>query len=48
MNNLIKILSGIGLLIGIFLVINQGDSTSKLVNTISSNSIRGIKVLQGR
>lgn len=46
--NLGKVLAGIGLLIGIFLVINGGDSTVKIIQTIATNSVDGIKTLQGR
>ena len=46
--NLGKVLAGIGMLIGMFLVINGGDATVKIIQTIASNSVSGIKTLQGR
>jgi hypothetical protein len=43
-----KIVGGIGLLIGIFLLVSNADQTAKIIQTISSNSIAGIATLQGR
>lgn len=43
-----KMVAGIGLLIGIYLFISNADSTTKIIQTFASNSIQGIKVLQGR
>lgn len=40
--------AGIGILIGIFLFLNNGRQTTSIINTLGSNSIQGIKVLQGR
>ena len=48
MNTLVKVLSGIGLLIGIYLFLSRSSDTVKIVNTMATNSIAGIKTLQGR
>lgn len=48
MGNIIKILSGIGILIAIYLFLANGTQTVKIINSISSNTIDGIQVLQGR
>lgn len=48
MPNIGKIIAGIGLLIGIYLFVNRADDTSKIINTIATNGISGIKTLQGR
>ena len=41
-------IAGIGLLIGIFLFLNNGSATTSIINSIATNSVSGIKVLQGR
>lgn len=41
-------IAGIGLLIGIFLFLNNGSATTNIINAIAQNSVSGIKVLQGR
>jgi len=43
-----KIIAGIGLLIFVFLVVANSKGTTSVINTIASNSIMGIKTLQGR
>jgi hypothetical protein len=43
-----KIISGIGILIFIFLIVSNYKATTSVINTIGSNSILGIKTLQGR
>ena len=48
MNQIISVLSGIGILIGIYLFLSKGSQTVSIINTIASNSIQGIKTLQGR
>lgn len=48
MSKLTDILAGVGILIGIFLFLNKGDSSVKIIDTIARNSISGIKTLQGR
>jgi hypothetical protein len=46
--NLGKVLAGIGVLIGMYLVISNGANSTKIIQTIASNSVSGIKTLQGR
>lgn len=41
-------IAGIGMLIAIFLFLNNYTGTVKIINSISSNTVAGIKVLQGR
>lgn len=48
MKSVVVILSGIGALIAIFLLLDKGDKTVKIIETIATNSTAGIKVLQGR
>lgn len=48
MRDLVAILSGIGLLIAIFLFLNKGDQTVKIINSMATNSVKGITALQGR
>ena len=46
--NLGKIMAGIGVLIAIYLFTSRAGETAKIIETIASNSIYGIKTLQGR
>lgn len=48
MTKFVGILSGIGVLIAIFLFLNNGTKTVSIINSLASNSIAGIKTLQGR
>lgn len=48
MNNVMNVISGIGVLIAIFLFLNNYKATTSIINTIGSNAINGIQVLQGR
>jgi hypothetical protein len=48
MGTLAKVLAGVGTLIGMYLILSRADETAKIIQTISSNSTAGIKVLQGR
>ena len=48
MNQLASILGGIGVLIAIYLFLSNADDTAKIINSVASNSINGIQVLQGR
>ena len=47
-NKVVEIVSGIFVLIAIFLFLNNSRATSSIVSTIAANSIRGIAVLQGK
>jgi hypothetical protein len=48
LNSLVKILSGIGLLIGLGILIWNYRGAVAIVDTLGKNSISGIKTLQGR
>jgi len=48
MGNVYKIITGIGLLIFVYLLLANGTATTGVISTIASNSINGIKTLQGR
>lgn len=48
MGTLSKVLGGIGVLIAIFLVLNNASASVKVVDVIGKNAINGISVLQGR
>lgn len=46
--DIVTILSGIGVLIGIYLFLARGDQTAKIIAVIAENTTAGIKTLQGR
>jgi hypothetical protein len=48
MKQFIKIVSGIGILIAIYLFLSKGTTTASIINSIASNTVAGIKTLQGR
>ena len=48
MATLTKVLSGIGMLILVFLFLDNKNATVSIVNALGTNSIKGIKALQGR
>ena len=48
MKDVVAILTGIGLLIMIYLFLANGDQTVKIFGTIAQNTTAGIKTLQGR
>lgn len=48
MRDLGNILTGIGILIAIFLFLSHGNTTVSIIQTLAQNSIAGIKTLQGR
>jgi hypothetical protein len=48
MSKLLSVLAGVGTLIGIYLFLANGKETTSIINTLGSNSISGIKTLQGR
>lgn len=47
-SKLVQILSGIGILIGIYLFLSRGKETTSIINAIAYNATQGIKTLQGR
>ena len=48
MGSVYKIIAGIGTLIAVYLFLSNYRATTSIINTIGSNSIKGIQVLQGR
>ena len=48
MNHISRWLAGIGVLIAIYLFLSNADSTAQIINSIASNTVDGIQVLQGR
>jgi len=48
MNKVFDVIAGIGVLIGIYLFLANGKQTTSIISTIATNSISGIKTLQGR
>lgn len=48
MRDIVAILSGIGLLIAIYLFLSRADESVKIINSIASNTTKGISTLQGR
>jgi len=48
MRDVVAIIGGIGILIGMYLVLRNGKEAVNIVDTIAKNSISGIKTLQGR
>lgn len=48
MRQVLTILSGIGLLIMLYLFLSRGQETVAIINAIAQNTVSGIRVLQGR
>lgn len=48
MGKVVSIISGIGLLIGIFLVLNNGKATASIIDSLGTTGTRLTKTLQGR
>jgi hypothetical protein len=48
MSKFVQVLSGIGILIAIYLFLNNGSKTVQIIESLASNSVKGIKALQGR
>lgn len=48
MNSIMSVLSGIGILIGMYLVLSNASAATMIISTVATNSIDGIQVLQGR
>jgi hypothetical protein len=47
MKDVLTIVSGIGVLIGIYLFLRNGDQTIKIIDTLGKNATAGIATLQG-
>lgn len=48
MHTIVKVLTGTGLLIMLYLFLSHGNQTAKIIDSLASNSIKGIATLQGR
>jgi hypothetical protein len=48
MKDLVTVLGGIGLLIGLFLVLNKGKDSVSIIEALGKNATKGIATLQGR
>lgn len=48
MNKVFEVVSGIGILIAVYLFLSNYKATTSIISSLASNSISGIKVLQGR
>ena len=48
MNHISSWIAGIGMLIAVFLILSHANESARIINTISTNAINGIQVLQGR
>lgn len=48
MGGIYKVIAGVGTLIAVYLFLSNYRATTSIINTIGSNSIKGIQVLQGR
>lgn len=48
MNQILAVVTGIFVLIAIFLFLDKGDKTVKIISVLAGNATTGIKTLQGR
>lgn len=48
MSKLVQVLTGIGMLIAIYLFLANGSKTVQIIESLASNGVKGIKTLQGR
>lgn len=48
MNKVFDVVSGIGVLIAVYLFLSNSAQTTSIINTIATNTTSGIRVLQGR
>lgn len=48
MNRVVEIITMTFLLIGIYLFLSHGSTTVRIIDTLATNSVKGIKTLQGR
>ncbi|WP_186292122.1 MULTISPECIES: hypothetical protein [Bacillus] len=48
MSRVLGIISGVGLLIALYLFLNNAKQTTQIIDSVAGNSIKGITVLQGR
>jgi hypothetical protein len=48
MKGLMGVFGGVGILIGIYLFVYNGDRTVQIINALANPAITSIKTLQGR
>ncbi|HDR7311505.1 TPA: hypothetical protein QCX08_004013 [Bacillus cytotoxicus] len=48
MSRVLGIISGIGMLIALYLFLNNARQTTQIIDSIAGNGVKGIKTLQGR
>lgn len=48
MGRMLGVLSGIGMLIAIYLFLSNSRQTTQIIDSIAGNGVKGIKTLQGR
>lgn len=48
MGHLSNWLSGIGMLIFVYLILSKGDQTASIIKQLGTTGVAGIKALQGR
>lgn len=48
MKSVLTVAAGIGMLIGIYLFLNNSKASVSIIDSISKNTTAGIKTLQGR
>ena len=48
MGKVFGVISGIGLLIMLYLFLSHSKDTTNIIGSIASNGVQGIKALQGR
>jgi hypothetical protein len=48
MNRMFDIISGMGILIAIYLFVKNFNGTVKIINALAGNSTKMVEVLQGR
>lgn len=46
--NIVAVIGGMFILIGIFLFLTRGWESALIIETIAKNAVRGIEALQGR
>ncbi|WP_215586102.1 hypothetical protein [Bacillus mycoides] len=48
MGRILGVISGIGLLIALYLFLSNARQTTQIIDSMAGNAVSGIKVLQGR
>jgi hypothetical protein len=46
--DIVTVLTGMGILIGIYLFLAHGNTTISIIDKIATNTVSGVKTLQGR